>query len=343
MNRWKPESFSAVAIDENIKSGKFKVPIYQRGLVWSKKKEDLLIDTIKRGLPFGTILLYYSELSNSYQIIDGLQRCNTIRKFINNPAQFFSLDDLDNSTINSLYEISALRGNKELIKEQISDILINWVKIDHETMKDVQDMQFFDFALELKKQLPIFSGKEKQIIEFVKPTLSNYKMICNNMISTEIPAIIILGDDKQLPEIFERINSEGQKLSKYQIYSASWTQNKFNISNKHFKELVQINKERYESLLDSAFEMTEFDPAEFTRLGELNVFEIAFGFGKYISKKYPHLFAAKDDCTLVESVGFNLINSCLGAKNKNLHVLHDNFKGYVGEDKVNEFAYFAPI
>ena len=57
-NTWKLETFSAEKINENIEKKIFTIPRYQRGVVWSQSQKDTLIDTIKKGLPFGSLLLY---------------------------------------------------------------------------------------------------------------------------------------------------------------------------------------------------------------------------------------------------------------------------------------------
>lgn len=75
-NTWKMEEFSTIKIQENMADKTFVVPRYQRGLVWSDKQRAELIDTIKKGLPFGVLLLYKEK--EKYQIIDGLQRSNAI-------------------------------------------------------------------------------------------------------------------------------------------------------------------------------------------------------------------------------------------------------------------------
>lgn len=46
----------------------------------------------------------------------------------------------------------------------------------------------------------------------------------------------------------------------------------------------------------------------------LNPFEIAFGFGKPLRNKWPELFGKPADDTSVESIGFTLLNTCLGQK-----------------------------
>ena len=57
-NDWKTDEFKATTIKENMDSGVFNVPKYQRGIVWSDKQRAELVDTIKKGLPFGSLLLY---------------------------------------------------------------------------------------------------------------------------------------------------------------------------------------------------------------------------------------------------------------------------------------------
>ena len=52
-NEWKMEEFSATSIEENIMNKVFVVPRYQRDVVWKDKQRADLVDTIKKGLPFG--------------------------------------------------------------------------------------------------------------------------------------------------------------------------------------------------------------------------------------------------------------------------------------------------
>ena len=55
-----------------------------------RKSEKELIDSIKKGIPFGSILLYNDEEANNFRLIDGLQRCTTIYEFISNPANYLT-------------------------------------------------------------------------------------------------------------------------------------------------------------------------------------------------------------------------------------------------------------
>jgi len=58
-------------------------PDYQRGVVWSKTQQELLIDTIARDYIVPEIIL--RELPNDkYEMVDGVQRSTGIMKFLNN-------------------------------------------------------------------------------------------------------------------------------------------------------------------------------------------------------------------------------------------------------------------
>ena len=109
-NTWKLESFTAEQINENIDKKVFTIPMYQRGVVWSQSQKDILIDTIKKGLPFGSLLLYYNndDGRGTYQIIDGLQRSTTIIDFVQNPAQYFNEDDIVESGIEAIFNLANL-------------------------------------------------------------------------------------------------------------------------------------------------------------------------------------------------------------------------------------------
>ena len=134
-NSWKMEEFTATQIHKNQDEGKMVVPSYQRGFVWKKEQENELVDSIKKGLPFGSMLLYKDENKGNYRIIDGLQRSRTIYKFIENPSKYFNADDIQDEVIEKIYKITGLQANKTTVKEKIINIIIDWIKEDYETME----------------------------------------------------------------------------------------------------------------------------------------------------------------------------------------------------------------
>lgn len=335
-NSWKVNTFKPSEIKRRMEDHTFTVPRYQRGIVWSEAQERDLVDTIKKGLPFGSLLLYkQSSQSDSYQIIDGLQRSSALVGFVENPAQFFSDDDIDNSVITSIVDLIGVAGQQSVIFDQVSEMLIDWVK-KHQTLEDVQGMQFSEFGEELSSQFPTCLGKEGAIGRLVRPMLMSFQKTCETIRETDVPAIVIEGDPDLLPVLFERINSKGTQLSKYQIYAASWNEDKYDI-NTDLKDLVKANRDRYDSMLGGKSEIDDYDPVSFLNDMVLNAYEIAFGFGKSLCEQYPHLFGISKEETQVESVGFNLLNICLGQRNKDAKTMNVRLRSLVGNDSINLF------
>lgn len=335
-NEWKLEEFSAIDIERNIDAEVFTVPRFQRGVVWKEQQRTDLVDTIKKGLPFGTLLLYKDKVTNTYQIIDGLQRSNAIIKFVKNPTQFFDEDDIDISIIRKIVSLADMQGNIQAQEDKVLELLEKWVKNSHKTLSDVESMQFSKFGKVVSDFFPLCKGKEFDIGDLIEPMMQNYKEICKKISDTKIPAIILEGDPDLLPILFERINSKGTQLSKYQIYAATWSGKKYKL-NDFFLDIVKANRDRYDLMLDGYGSIDEYNSVVFMNDKELDTFEIAFGFGKYLCNYWPHLFSKSKEEKQVESVGFTLINSCLRMKNKDVKFLNTALNERIGKDNINEF------
>ena len=337
-NSWKMEEFTAQEIHKKKEDKKIVVPKYQRGIVWKENQKKELIDSKKKGIPFGSILLYYDENANNYRLIDGLQRCTTIYEFISNPANFFDIDDIDDDAIDTLKEQIGTVSNEETVKNKIIEIILKWIKIEHKTMQDVVRMQFYGCAKMISEEFPTLKGKETETVEIIKPMFDKYIQMCEQMLNTKIPAIVISGSEEILPTVFERINSKGSQLTKWQIYAATWSDDKIKI-NKELNPIISYNRERYEEMtLDDEINLQDFDSMGLERKAELNTFELIFGFGKMISESFPQLFTNTKKSTDVSSIGFNLINACLVLKNNEIKNLNKNLIEIVGNsEEINKF------
>ena len=272
-NTWKPETFKPSQIKKNRDEHIFTVPKYQRGEVWNESQRADLIDTIKKGLPFGSLLLY-KEPSGTFQIIDGLQRSEAVCGFVENPAQFFNDDDIDDRAINEIVKEINVNGAQTTITEKVCSILKEWVK-EFRTLDAVIGMQFYDFGARISKEFPTCQNKEWKIGQLIQPMLKDFQDTCKKINDIDIPAIVIEGDPDLLPVLFERINSKGTLLSKYQIYAASWNVDKYNIDD-GLKRIVDANCDRYESMQEGKTAIDEHDPEEFRKDKVLDAFEIAF-------------------------------------------------------------------
>jgi hypothetical protein len=190
----------------------------------------------------------------------------------------------------------------------------------------------------LISQFPNLVQKDKEVAELLKPMFTKYIGICKSLTDTKIPALIYKGDSSNLPEIFRRINQEGTKLNKYQIFAASWTNLGIKITSSEIQELIKIVAERYDMLGGSgSIKVDNYDSVNFKRESKLNVFEIGYSFGKYLKNKYPILFGADRNNTDINSLGFNILNSCLMKKTSEMHRLNNNIKEVGDDSEINRF------
>ena len=335
MGNWSMEDYTVEKLSNEIDSKKIKVPKYQRGTVWNNQQKERLIDSMNKGFPFGSILLYKND-KNEKQIIDGLQRSTTIIDFVRNPAQYFMDDNIDENMIYKLYNLLGVVGSKEVIQEELMNTIREWVKQEHKSMQDIQRMQYSDLYDAIENKWPTASKQKNEIKSVIKEMFVDFQNVCERIASMQIPALVYEGDESLLPEIFERINSQGSKLTKQQIYSATWANDYVKITNQNLSEIITNNRDRYDNMLDENMELIDYNSTDLNRNKEVNIFELVFGFGRMISKKYPYLFNYESkDLAKVESIGFNLINACLMQKSANMKNLNSNFKKYIGLNTEN--------
>lgn len=339
MGSWRLVEYTIDQLSREIDSGDIVVPTYQRGAVWNQKQKRELIDSMNKGYPFGSILLY--EGNNKRKIIDGLQRSTTIIQYVKNPADFFEEDNINDSELEKIVDEIGVNGARETIKDQVAAIIKKWVHENHGNMSQVQRMQFYKCAEVISEEFPTLREKKEIISSILQEMLKTFQDTCEQISGIKIPALVYSGDEDLLPEIFERINSQGAKLTKQQIYAATWANDIIELKeDSKYSDILKINRDRYDNMLDESMDLDRYDPTEFIRNRKINVFELVFGFGKYISQKYPYLFYYdSEDCTKVESIGFNLINACLLQKSSDMRKLNTNIKSIVGleSDKIEEF------
>lgn len=333
-NYWKADKIKAIELKQKIENKEISIPKYQRGIVWSENQKLKLIETIQKGLPFGSILLY-EDKDKKMQLIDGLQRSSTLFKFITNPGFFFTDNNFDDEIIHEIVKILDFsEGQFDKIFDVVKSLFLNWVKDNHVSMEDVISMQFFEFSSYLSDEFPTLKDIHdlQKIADLIKPTLLEYKVICEHILNTEIPMIVLYGEKDILPEVFERINSTGSTLTKYQIFSAAWSDTGFKITEKDLEPIINYVTDRYDEMAAGEIEISEYNSVDIKKEKSISLFDLCFGFGKLLKNDYPSLFGRDNDVTKVDSIGFNLINSCLGQRVKNMEKLHLTFENYDTEN-----------
>lgn len=277
-----------------------KIPDFQRGIVWSKKKQSHLIDSIRKGFPIGSLLMY--KKGNSYQLIDGLQRSTSLKHYTKNPLQFVNDDYTDslkqfstflkiaNSLVNDFDSDSVMRSK---LKATLSEMDFNDLD-KREILDGITDSQ--EIANILWNE-PRIKDSLKQLVDEIRSTLeiNNYS----------IPVIVFEGNMEEIAEVFTRINSQGQKLSKLEVFAASWSHSTVDIdrNDAFVKEIIEHAEKRFQSLKDQDYRI---EKRENQRNSKLSTFEYLFGVGKMLISKSELAISSNKELHEPETFAFQI-------------------------------------
>lgn len=298
------------------------LPKYQRGVVWSPVQKKKLIESISLGFPVGSLLGFNTgdtKLSASgkrdrpvIELVDGLQRTNTIVEFMREPLKLLGVDVLFDK--HSQWEIAEklFTEPQEADLEKIRRIIELWL----EETKVIERKSGFT-ASKIKKQLfslgEVQQFDEKKIEElehFLEAKLDEVESLIRALGAVRIPIVIYRGSEDNIPEIFERINSQGIKLSKYEKFAASWMRYETQIDNPDVRNFI---RSKYQSLRNRGFEIVDF-PEDGEISSGYNLFEYMFGLGKDLADKHPYLFPESSDPEDAPSSAFVLTTVAMGIK-----------------------------
>lgn len=295
-----------------------KIPRFQRGLVWNETKRIEFIKTLKEGLPIGVLLLAENKSDNDkeeFLVIDGLQRFTTMRDYSNHPFNYLDAVEIsDTDIVSIIYASSSMSSvydkfaddEKEKLFSSIRSIIINSVtNTGDKNLNDIT-MSIVDKLIE---EEPSFNQKEFRTIHSTVYTIIERFSKESNIDDVVIPIILFKGETTELASIFQKLNQEGVKLTKYDVFAATWNDYTITVKDSAFIKLITAKYKAAEE--DSDLEISDFDEDEMVDTGNLTVFEYAFGIGKAIGKKCKKLLPnVKDD--KVDSIGFVILAEIFG-------------------------------
>ncbi|WLG91199.1 DUF262 domain-containing protein [Pseudomonas cucumis] len=219
----KPEVLRLEELALLVKSGDIKLPRFQRPFVWRKTDMLKLLDSIYKGYPIGSLLLWNSSqrlkserdiaglkvsdeptLYPTSYLLDGQQRLTTLCG-----ALFW-----EGGALNSMWNIHFDLESEEFIHAKISDSVTTYPL---NKLIDTTDFiqQCMKFSHHEKGR--IFTGRAERLLRAIK----DYKI-----------AVVKIGDMsiEEVAPIFERINSTGRKLTIVDLMMAATWSNGFDLA-----------------------------------------------------------------------------------------------------------------
>ena len=213
----RPEArtFSVQDLLEVVASGRLRIPSFQRGLKWDRMDARLLLESLFRGYPVGTLLLWEAaapagevrfgsltlpapQMPNALWVVDGQQRIVSLARTLlaadPDSDDFALYVDLDAADFVAPPAIGKRRADPSrwLPMTVVLDAekLMQWL-LDHAAAPGSRQRR--DTAIQLGRRLREY----------------------------EIPAYIVRSDDQAiLRDIFNRINSAGKSLDGSDVFDA---------------------------------------------------------------------------------------------------------------------------
>lgn len=222
------------SILDHIDSGNYALPVFQRGYVWSRDQVRKLMDSLYKGYPIGSLLIWDTKVNdgeltrgdntisgNIKLILDGQQRVTSLYGIIRGEAPPFFEGDA----------------------RAFTDLYFN-VESDtfefYGPMKMANNPLWINVTDLLKQSAGVYVQKNKELLDYL-PKLN----AIDSIKTFDIPIIEVTGEDKSIDvvvEIFNQVNSAGTTLSKGDLalakLSASWpgTREKLNEVLYYFEE-----------------------------------------------------------------------------------------------------------
>jgi hypothetical protein len=297
------------------------VPMFQRGKRWKEDQENKFIDSLKRGYPVGTMLFYKRVENNQevYTLVDGLQRGNTIKKYMTNPTKYFSDESIPLEIRDKIFEELNLYGSEKEIKNKINQSIVEAIH----KFQSVDDIETYDVAKAIIASIATMNPSIiDSMVTILKPFLKKYKESYEEILKSTIPVIVYSGDEDSLPLIFDRINSQGTPLTQYEVYAASWPlDKKFEICN---DKIIEKILKKYDSLADDEYSIHGYDRETVRVSKSVSAFEYLFGLGKYLNDDYEFLhFEKKQEDDEINTIAFELVNACINDGREGIKILYN--------------------
>lgn len=306
-----------------------ELPPFQRNVVWTEEKRKNFVYTVLTGSPFGALLLY--KETDHFLLVDGLQRYTTLRDFIISPRKYINLADDCKNFIDDIINIIRTETNTVVNFTSIRKKLLN--KLEEIYMLDKDISILGDLLID---ELPFLQACDINVLFKIQRKFHSMFLSLSekyNIFDLEIPVIIYAGDFEKLPDIFEKMNSNGTQLNKYEIYAAKWSYTTFQLED---AILLEIIDKKYEGMIENTgIEILDYESGQILKNQSINLFEYCFSLGKLLKQECPYILGTKfGNSSDVDSLGFVLLSAILSNSAKKIGSLPKYFESVSSSDLI---------
>jgi hypothetical protein len=274
-----------------------KVPRFQRRPVWKAEQKRTLIDSIRKDFPIGSLLLHQAAGNSEALLVDGLQRVTTLIEFDGSVLAFLKYNALP-SEIRMDFESELLTHNTSLDVTRLATAAEEWF-----TTMGSPDRNEFDFdgllqALAASDIIAIASPVSTGLQSASRAVIAYCRAWPDRIRNYQVPIVIYSGPEDDLDEVFERLNTQGTMLTKYDRLAARWDTQTTSVQNVRIRNEIE---DKYEEIEDAGVELTDA-PVDEHGDRVYNLYEYLMGLGRLLANLHPELFPQ----TSAEQDGFNV-------------------------------------
>lgn len=237
-------------------------PEYQRNYVWDNKKASLLIESILLNIPIPVI--YASEEEDStWNIVDGLQRLASLKRFFDNSFKLSGLNVL--SELNGTrYQDLNPKAKRLLSNGNLRVILI--FNDSHPEIKYDIFMRLNSGAVKLNEQELRNCLYRGSLNDLIKNLAKNQKML--SILGLKSPHKRMV-DGEMILRYFafsENFDKANMTIKKYKGATKTFLNSYFASNQNLDKDKIEILKDKFETVIDSVYEV--FGDKAFRKLND---------------------------------------------------------------------------
>lgn len=245
MNLPEPQSVTFSSLFAEIENGTIKIPQFQRNFVWSKAKSAKLLDSIVKGYPIGTFILWKTnECLRSIRNLGGVSLPETPK----GDAVEYVL--YGQQRLTSLFVM--LKGLTIKREEHEEDFSQFWVDL---TVSEHEEIVLMEAAGRDEKTIiqlkDLLSGDFAYLASFAKDLQDKIRTFKNRIESYQFSAILMKDAEIDVAtEVFTRLNVGGEPLSVFEIMVAKTydAEKKFDLAEKFNKLVADLEAVDYDTL-----------------------------------------------------------------------------------------------
>jgi uncharacterized protein with ParB-like and HNH nuclease domain len=245
MNLPEPQSVTFPSLFDQIRNGTIKIPQFQRDFVWTKAMSARLLDSVIKGYPIGTFILWSTqERLRAVRNLGGIDLPDTPP----GNAVKYVLDGQQRLT--SLFV--TLNGLKIQREEHEDDYSRMWLDLESDEDEDLVLLDIKDRAESSVIQLQdLLHGEFDFLASFPKAAQARIKLYKNRIESYQFSAVQITNAPIEVAtEIFTRLNVGGKPLTPFEIMVAKSYDSvrNFDLAEKYHGLISELGEIEYEPI-----------------------------------------------------------------------------------------------